>query len=154
MDLIALPNLHPAMVHLPIALLLAALVLEIAGLVARKPWLNQAAGAVLVLAVLGGVVAVATGLAAEDIVGEAAHETMERHELSALITLGVAVLLLVWRALAGWRLPSGAGRIVYLVVLVVAVGLVGYTGHLGGKLVFRYGVGVEQLQETQSHSHE
>ncbi len=141
--------LHPAVIHFPIALAMAALLVE---LIARHPRARGLEGAAALLVVLGAVaavVAVLTGNAAHDeaLVPPDVRGLLDRHqdvgELAMWTLIGVAAvrLLLVWR-----RWFHGVWPWVYLVLLAVAAGMVGYNGYLGGEMVFRHGLGTAPVQ--------
>jgi uncharacterized membrane protein len=72
---------------------------------------------------------------------EALHETLEHHEMAAFGAAGIAVALAVWRLAGRFNLPGGALRWVYLSLLAAACVCVGLAGHVGGQLVYVYGVG-------------
>lgn len=142
-----IPNVHPLLVHFPIALLIAALVLDLVALFARKDRLTVGTGAILVLAALGAAAALITGFLAEETVeamppDEARHETLEAHELAAIAVLVLTIALALWRVAARMEYPQGRLRWLYLALLAVACVLVSITGHLGGTLVYVHGVGV------------
>lgn len=162
-----LPNLHPIMVHCPIALVPTVLVLDLlaiwgmrkkaatdaggdaSGGASRSCSLCAACGGVvLVLAALGGAASVVTGLMAEEdaealaAVDEAVHETLEAHELAGFVAGGLIVALAAWRGAMRLALPSGGARWLYLLLLLVTLAAVGAAGHFGGKLVYGHGVGV------------
>ena len=67
----SLPNLHPALVHFPIALLLAALGFDLACLFLRRQvWLDRAAAALYALGALGAGAAYLAGRQAADLSDE------------------------------------------------------------------------------------
>jgi uncharacterized membrane protein len=147
-------NAHPLFVHFPIALLLAALVLEVLAVISRRESLRNGATSCLVLGALAGLVAMITGLQAGESVPhlDAAHEIMETHE-----TLGIAVFILA-AALSIVRLlkldRAAAARAVFVVALAVSVALVLYGAFLGGKMVFDYGVGTALVTgQPEHHEH-
>ncbi len=75
----ALPNLHPALVHFPIALAVTALLVDGISKVLRKlGWLGPAAALLYVLAACGGIATYLSGRQAADSVGQltAAAETV------------------------------------------------------------------------------
>jgi len=133
-------ELHPAVVHFPIALGVVGAMAAVVYLFLRKEWLRWFAPVLLTLALLGAVGAYFSGQNAEDRaeklkVPEAAiHE----HEESSLYVLGLFGLatLLSW-ATHGRR----RGEWLAALVAVIAAGAVLYTSHLGGKLVFIHGAG-------------
>jgi uncharacterized membrane protein len=134
-------------VHFPIALLLAAVLLDFVAVFTRREALAACAGVVLVLAALGAVGAVTTGLIADDVVeqavdGSPAEKVVDLHETAALITTGLVLVLAVWRLALKFAQPAGGRRWLYLGVLLAAAIMVAATGALGGRLTYDYGVGV------------
>jgi uncharacterized membrane protein len=125
-------RLHPLVLHLPIGLLLGALLLE--GLAARGKLARPALGAYLCVAALSALVAAAAGwvLAHEEVYG---GETLERHERLG-IALAVASLLaaLLHGVGAGARERAGLRFALYRVALVAACVLLVPAGHLGSRL--------------------
>ena len=154
-----IPNVHPLLVHFPIALLVAALVLDLVVIIGGKEKFARCSGLVLCLAALGAMAALATGLMAEGTVtslsdAEVAHEAVEQHERAAIATVILAAILAGWRLIRRLELPPGGQKWVYLALLVGAVAMVGLTGHLGGTLVYGHGLGVKPpAGETGPHGH-
>ncbi|MCG6962825.1 MAG: hypothetical protein LJE95_06080 [Acidobacteria bacterium] len=149
----ALPNLHPALVHFPIALLMTAFAVDVACLVLRRQrWLDRTA---TLLYVLGAIAAGATYLAgqkaAESLVNvpSSAQPAIYDHEDAAFLTLvffAVVALfrLLVWyrdRRAMGWT-PLGPFRLLVLAAALVGQFLIARTADKGGALVYRDGVAV------------
>ena len=143
--------LHPALVHFPIALAMAALLFDVVARL-RKGTGGACATALLALAAVGSIITVLSGQAAHDaaVVPAAARDLVERHEeLGELVMYGLVALLAV-RGLVAWRrwqhpLVGWAQTL----LLAVVVGLVGITGHLGGELVFGHGVGTAPVQRAR-----
>ena len=102
------PRLHAALNDLPAALLLVAVLFDLAGAVTRRPSLRMAGFWTMVAGAVGGALAVVSGLQAEEHIahGEAVHRVMETHEELALITLGVFVVLALWRIVRERRMGS------------------------------------------------
>ena len=149
LDWTALPNLHPALVHFPIALSGVALAFDLVAL-ARRGLGSGAAFVLWWLAAVGGLAAYLAGDAAADGLGmlaPAAERAIGLHSDSAwwtLLGLGAVALL---------RSVSFAGRggrpVVWLGV-VAGVGvqlLVLRTADLGGALVYHHGVAVTRLPQ-------
>ncbi len=133
-------EIHPAIVHFPIALGVVGALGALGYLVLRRDWLRWFAPILLSLALLGAVAAYFSGNAAEDRAEDAGvpHEAIEQHEETGLWALGLIGLacVLSW-ATHGMR----RGLWVSSIVAVAAAGLVLWNGHLGGKLVFIHGAG-------------
>lgn len=133
-------ELHPAIVHFPIALTVVGALGALAYLFIPRDWLRWFAPILLSLAFLGAGAAYFSGKAAADRaeaigVPEAA---VDQHEETGLWALGVVGLacFLSWATHARRR-----GQWVSALVAIVAAGLVLWNGHLGGKLVFVHGAG-------------
>ena len=146
----SLPNLHPAIIHFPIALALTAWLLRLVQVARPGLWKSRESANLLgVLAALGAGAAWLSGRQAADAAGSlsaAAELALARHSdlagWAAGLLAAAAVVPLIW-VLArhrGQRLQAWLN----LVALTVAVGVVGWTADLGGALVFEHGVGVEK----------
>jgi hypothetical protein len=138
--------LHPAVVHLPIALaVLVPLLAGIAALVIRRQQLPARAWLAVVL--LQGILvgsawmAIETGEAQEDRVERVVAEgPIERHEEGAerfLLAAGVTLALV-----ALGLIPGTAGGVARGVSVAAALGVLAagvQVGHSGGELVYRHG---------------
>ena len=146
------PRLHAALTDLPAALLLVAVLFDLAGL--RRPALRVAGFWTLVVGAVGGVLAVVSGLEAEEHIahGEAVHRAMETHERLALITLAVFAVVALWRIVRERRMGSGE-RTAALVLSLVGLGTLLSTAVFGGKLVFDHAAGIPTAV-LQSELHE
>jgi uncharacterized membrane protein len=135
-------NIHPIVVHFPIALYSTSLLLSILGMVARRPSMHRVALWNLVLGTLGALAAVWTGLGAEGTVKHSfeIHEVMEMHERFGIMTLGLGLVAVGW-GLASRRWPLGWMRGMGLFIVAGLVGVMALTAHLGGRLVYEFGVG-------------
>lgn len=138
-----MPNIHPIVVHFPIALLTAALLLDLLGIVLREDRIHHAAWWALLLGTVGAAAAVAAGLQAEESVfhPDAALEVLSTHETLGITTLTIFLFALLWRNLAGGGLPR-PGRPVYLLLTALGVASLLAAGYMGGRLVYEFGVGV------------
>ncbi len=148
----ALPNLHPALVHFPIALAFAGLALDLFSLfLPRWKWLERAAAMLYTLAAAGAVAAYLAGRQAAGGLGPISVEAeavLSRHAdmaLWAMIVLLVAAFLRLAASMRVTAHPSvrfGMLRLTALAVMLGAAALVGLTADLGGALVFQHGVAV------------
>ncbi|HVU51710.1 MAG TPA: DUF2231 domain-containing protein [Polyangia bacterium] len=137
-----LGDLHPKLVQFPLVLLLAGLIFDAGGLVARSPRLHYAGRALSVAGVFFLLLAFVCGVYAEIWAGRAGipQEQIERHELVANVASWGFVILTAWRLFLrddqrrSLAIYAGAGLCWY--------GLLVVTGHLGGRLVFQYGAAV------------
>ena len=140
-------NLHPLVVHFPIALLLSSVSLYWAGLRWQGRGLDRAAWYTHLLGLAGTAVTLITGLIAAKSVpaNSPALATVTTHKFLGLATFVVFGLL----AVCAWRHRetgySQRERVLHTVIQLIGVALVIATGYFGGELVFTYGVGVAAL---------
>lgn len=146
-------ELHGAITHFPIALLITAVAYELAAFVFRWPLGRRLSFWLLVAAVLMAVPSLVTGwMTGNQLFGQVPSPpaVFVWHRAAAFIASGIALILLIWRAAA--RDQLGGGALAGTVVLVLAAaGVVGYTGFLGGRMVFG---GESQVQAHEGPGHE
>ncbi len=129
-------------VHFPIALLLAALLTEALALLLRKPSLHLLSLWNCGLGVLGAGTAVLTGRAA---MAAAKHSMeifriMEIHERLGYAVLALSAAAFLGRVIVRDHLTTAQRRAAFA-LLAVACGLMVFSAHLGGRMVYEYGVG-------------
>jgi len=130
---------HPMLVHFPIVFWSCAVAADVAGMAAPSPLAAQLAFATLALGCASGLLAMIAGI--HDFAGLAkdspARDTAVIH-LMAMCSAWLIFLL----ALALHGSPSMPEiSILALVTTVVAFGVMAFGGWLGGKLVYKFGVG-------------
>jgi uncharacterized membrane protein len=135
---------HPLIVHFPIALLIASVVLDALGVGFRRASLTQAGFYTLIGGSLGATAAVLTG--PEHAAKDAASLTiLHRHELFAALMV-FCCLILVGMRLGNVNGLYGTGAAGYLALGVVLIVCIVLTGYFGGQMVYDRGVGVTALQ--------
>jgi len=141
-------NIHPLIVHFPIALIIVVFALDFLGAAGRRQSLISAANILSIFAALAAVAAVTTGLIAEESVWhtEDAHELIELHETIGFAVLGAALVSLIFRPAVRKKKSRSSLLWVAVIISLVAAILVGYEGYLGGEIVFRHGAGVEKAR--------
>ncbi len=155
------PNLHAAMIHVPLGLLVVGTLIELAAPIFWRRSVFRAAGRWMIL--LGALsllpVAAAGAYAVVDVnhggdatwaevraaspIQGAAWEHMKLHMLLTLCGSG-AVLLLVVLWLAASDRTRSALHFVFLIVLRGGVGTLAMGGRRGGEMVYRYHVGMSE----------
>ncbi len=139
-------NVHPLLVHFPIALLLTSVAATFTGALLRRPTAPGVARALLYLGTLAAAVTVVSGFLAAQSVARVhgTREIIEEHQNYAYVLLGIAAALSAW-SIISWRRAQAAPRPVWLwLALQLAMVLfVVLTGNEGGELVHEHGVGTK-----------
>ncbi|MFB6231512.1 MAG: DUF2231 domain-containing protein [Salinibacter sp.] len=150
------PNIHPMIVHFPIALIVGALGADIFSLVLRRwEWLRPATVALYVVGGASAVVTYFTGTWAADAVSvpAEAQPVLTEHSNLAWWTMwffGVYALVRLGTHL--WSRTRGRIAVQGL-LFVLALGgsyLLYETGDHGAKMVYKYGVGTGHVDTTQA----
>lgn len=135
--------LHPALVHLPIALFPLSLLLDLASHVFDAPDLHLVRGAFITLAagIATALVAAVFGLVDYTDIrhDHPARKTATLHMVLNLLAVAVFALGLGLRY-GAW--DHASTPLFPLIVSAVGVALLGYSGYLGGSLVYDDGIGV------------
>ena len=147
------PNMHPMVVHFPIALLIVAVLADILALILRtRVALARLSTGLFVIGALALLFAWLSGRAAADsvVVSGAANAVLTDHSDWATILLwyyGIYALvrLVLWRL----RFPT----VIWVPLAVIGAGglwLMVQSSHLGARLVFEQGVGVAKVSQLES----
>lgn len=159
-----LADLHPKLVHFPIAFLAGYFLFEFAGVIFKKKVISQIAFSMLILGVFGSIAALITGGQAEETAEEllktssvnyeAIKEAIGDHEFWGSLTTWYFTILLVLRTLF-WiymerrgKFPQYLNLFKYTFVILGIAGsfFIYETGEHGGKLVYKHGVGTELVK--------
>ena len=151
-------NIHPLLVHFPIAFLSAFFALDVIGTLARKQHWRNIAGWLLYLGTVAAVFTVTAGFIAAGSVahGEEVHAIMERHEHFGVSVLSLAILLSAWRMKTGGVIKGGANSF-FLVLAALLCVLMVLGADLGGLMVYHYGVAVDAAtvpEDGYMHQHQ
>jgi uncharacterized membrane protein len=147
-------NIHPSLVHFPIAFLSIFFLLEVVGTWLVNDKLRQVASAMLFCGTFGAVLAAAAGLYAANTVphGQDVHEIMEWHERLGLTVAGLAVGLSVWRFFSKHHLV-GMEKALFMLLSTIMLTSMIFGADLGGLMVYGHGVAVQNLQQGDAHHH-
>lgn len=147
------PNIHPLLVHFPIAFLFVAVLFDGVGLILRsRPFWRQAA---VTMYVLGGIAVLATyfaGRQAADLVflSTEGNAALTEHADLALWTVWFFGVFAIVRPLIDLTAFGKRTAVWVAMVVIPAAGLVllFQTAEHGAQLVFRYGAGVQTIDHT------
>jgi uncharacterized membrane protein len=150
-------NIHPLLVHFPIAFLSTFFILDMVGTLAKKQHWRNIASWLLYLGAVSAIFTVTAGFIAAGSVahGDEVHAIMERHEHFGVSVLSLAILLSLWRMKSGGVIQGGANSF-FLILAALLCGLMVLGADLGGLMVYKYGVAVKAVQApvTDVHEHE
>ncbi len=147
------PNVHPLVVHFPVALLLIAALMDVVALVAgRRRILARFATVLYILGALGAFAGWLSGRAAADsvMISGAAKAILTDHADWATLTLWFFGIYAALR-LVFWNLQIR--YILWIPLVVVGAGglvLVVQSATLGARLVFEHGVGVQKVIQMEA----
>ena len=147
-----LSQLHPIAVHIPIAILVVYILIEIFGLFKQRSEIEYMALFLLVIGLIGGIVSVITGnmefqeLQKNPSITQYHIYQIGRHSDMATLTMWYFIGILIIKFFILIKKKSGSLLHYFFVVLLLLGGYILYqTGKLGGILVYEYGIGTEHI---------
>ena len=137
--------LHPAVVHLPIALVVLSLIADLTGYASGSAALSATGFLSGAGAAVGAALALPSGLfdMGRQSMDHEAHTRVHVHMKVGFVLFAALAALAIWRWIIYKNSETGAGP-GYLAVAALVVGLAAFQGWLGADLVFAYGVGVRR----------
>jgi len=151
----SMDNIHPLLVHFPLAFLSTFFALDVIATLAKKQHWRNIASWLLYFGTVGAVFTVIAGFIAANSVahGDDVHAIMERHEHLGVSVLSLAVLLSAWRLKSGGVIQGGANSFFLSLAGLLSV-LMMLGADLGGLMVYKYGVAVKAAQVSDVGVHE
>jgi uncharacterized membrane protein len=137
-----LQNIHPLLVHFPLAFLPGAFLFYLMALFVRRDFLATTAFNLLLLGAVAAFAAVWSGLYAEPgvmIARSVRARLLHDHKEQMLLAMGFAIVLATWAALDP-PFPQ-KGRSVFLILFLFLLGFLALGADSGGRLVFDYNAG-------------
>jgi len=137
-----LQNIHPLVVHFPIAFLVGAALFYFLALIFRNQTFATTAFLMLIIGTLAAGAAVGTGLYAEEgvMISRSVREhLMELHAMLMLVTLGLSIVLSIW-ALVARPFPKNR-RWIFLLLFLVLLGIMTAGADYGARMVYDYNAG-------------
>jgi len=137
-----LSEVHPALVHFPIALLPVAVGADALGLMRGSRELHAVGRVGIVLAACSAALAGVFGFIAQETVelDREARPILQTHRTLNVVGLGVVTAMAIHRVAR--KRPSRG----YLIAGLAAVATVSISAYLGGKLVYSHGLGVAKAR--------
>jgi len=140
------PNLHPLVIHFPIAIIIVAAFADLVDTLFGRPgWLTYAATTLFVLGSAAAIAACLTGQQALDTVlmPGMAHPIAQAHRTWAIATTIFWSVLTLIRVSMAFRAPLARRyRVALLIAALAGVAGLQQTAERGGRLVYEQGVGV------------
>jgi uncharacterized membrane protein len=137
-----LQNIHPLVVHFPIAFLTGAALIYFLSWIFRSETFAMGAFLILILGVFSAGVAVGTGLYAEPgvmISRSVREKLLESHERFMLVTFALSILLTFWAVMA--RPFPKKGRPIFLILFVALLIIMSIGADYGARMVYDYNAG-------------
>jgi uncharacterized membrane protein len=147
-----LAEIHPKVVHFPVALLTTYALLEIIGITFKKEFLSKSALLILCLGVLTAFFAVLTGNQAFvnfTFWTDESKALLDEHQTYATYLLWFSVLVCALRIYIAIK-KKFIGQYLFIVFAIIILFLVYETGTHGGNLVKIYGIGTEMYNNSES----
>ena len=146
-----LADLHPKVVHFPIALLITSVLVDVIGLFSTKDFYHKSAHLLLFLGVLGALAAALSGnqaFIAYDFWNDSSSRVLEDHEFYANITIWYFTILLISRTYFVIK-KKYYSSVKYLIVVLSLAGcyFIFQASEYGGELVKKFGIGTEMVPE-------
>jgi uncharacterized membrane protein len=137
-----LQNLHPLVVHYPIAFLTASVLIYFLAWILHKDSLEVIGLWLLVLGTVAAAAAVATGLLASEgvmIAPSVREHILVYHQRLMIVVLALSIVLAVWAWFA--RPMPRTGRTCFMIGLVLMIAVLVKGADYGGWMVFGYDAG-------------
>lgn len=145
-----LPNIHPLIIHFPIAILIIAVLIDLLSLITGEQfqWLQKSAVLLHFIGVLSLAAAFISGhLAVETVnITASSYDVFEIHEEFALITLIYFSIMMLARFIVLYKhkIVKKQMLLIFFIAGIIGLSFLYKTAEKGGKLVFFYGIGTHQ----------
>jgi uncharacterized membrane protein len=146
---------HPFVDHFTVALILLGIVTDLVGsLFSTRLWLRYMALTLMILGAIGAALSNITGGWEADrvwnLVSGPGKDVLKRHAWWGDILPWVFAALALWRLGVQFLGFLAATRPIYLLAAIVSGVLIIYQGHLGGVMVYDYGIGTAAFAGGQT----
>ncbi len=143
---------HPLTVHFPLAILLLATIIILAGIFIKKKFFTETGYLLLFIGSIGAWIAIYTGNLADGIVSRQICDptVLKNHEQNAYLVTWIFSGASLFVAIDYLGILKKLKKITSIVILLLALagsGFLVYTGHLGAELVYQQAAGVYHPSE-------
>lgn len=142
-----LSDLHPSVVHFPVALLVTYALLEIIGIFFKKNFISNTALLLLILGAIGAFFAVLTGNEAAESYrywNNQSSNVLDSHKLFATLTVWFSAAAAAVRfVLYNKKKFDGWLKYIFAVFAIALLFLIYSTAKRGGEMTYKYGIGTE-----------
>lgn len=146
-----MPNIHPLIIHFPIVLWTIAVFSDLFSLLLKKQWLRNSTITLYALGALAAYITVLTGenamhsqsIPMQGEVTASHHSDWGHYTFYSFAAYAVIRLFLFWKK---WDKKTAVAWVLFIVGASGA-GMVAKTADMGGKLVYKYGVGVNEKEK-------
>jgi len=141
-------NLHPFLVHFPIALIVTAFIFEAIGLMAKKEIFGKISLYLIIASLIGFLLAYFSGPDLGERSADAAFRSIcDIHEEASTLALWLIVALLIVKLLP-YKLKKYEQALKYISigVFICASFAVIRAGYFGGKMVYEHGVELQKAK--------
>jgi uncharacterized membrane protein len=156
MDLLPewIPNVHPIVVHFPIAFLITAIFVDILSVfLKRQDWIKYSAIMLYSIGTVAAVIAYLSGRQAADSVylPPLANPVLNHHADLALMTVFFFIFFTLIRVISVWKVKKKYVliSIILLILSLPGLYLIIETGEHGAELVYNHGVGVHKVEYSK-----
>ncbi len=142
--------IHPVTVHFTIALFTISILFDLIGIITGNDKWHQAAWYNLIFAGIASLFSILTGLMDSNhlhLQAEVAG-TLDNHKTSAFVISAIILGCLFWRIAMKGNFPHQQ-KTIYFVLNLFGLLVLIYGSFQGGKLVYRYGIGVHSPISSQ-----
>ena len=129
-------ELHPLVIHFPIALFSSAVLFDFIAIVFKKNELFMTSWWVMLLALLSSLFAIITGLIDDNIIGHllTTFPLWDNHGLMQIISIVIFLSIFIWRTKQPNLFDSKKNVFIYLLIGLTNVVILFYGSHIGAIL--------------------